>query len=444
MNRPYQRSKTGKFQRHGMTRPTVHIAYLFDRPLPAKETDSEQALKTIAALARRGLRVSLIVPGVSPSTSLGPSAVESPAASNLELTHQLKSYYQLTGDFETLAVPNSYPRWSTPRKWQHARRAIQVAQQLKPDVLYTRNFPTLFRLAKQSLPFAYETYRPWADQFPVLRPSFRSALGKPHCLGAVLHSQFAASRYAAWGIDEAKLTVVWNGYDPKYFADRPSLQQARNDLGLDQNRPLVVYTGHINATKGLDMVWALAQRCPNVDFLLVGSEGNGLIERMSRRQSNIKTVPWQAFDRTVKYLFAADVLLLPPSRIPLRVIGNTVLPMKLFLYLAAGRPILAPRAPDTRELLRDESEPGGNALLVAPGDVTGAASALQRLVEDARLATRLSNAALATSQGLTWDARAEKIEHFLTRRLSEVTPSTAPVPSIVEGFGTGPTGAGNA
>jgi glycosyltransferase involved in cell wall biosynthesis len=408
-----------------MWQPPVHIAYLFDRPLPAKETDSEQALKTIAALARRGLRVSLIVPAASDSTSLGMSAARSPELPNLALTQKLKSYYQLEGDFETHAVPNSYPRWSTPRKWQHARRAIQVAQQLKADVLYTRNFPTLFRLDQQALPFAYETYRPWADQFPVLRPSFRSALGQRHCLGAVLHSQFAASRYAAWGIDETKLSVVWNGYDPKYFAQRPSLQEARNELGLAQDRPLVVYTGHINATKGLDMVWALAQRCPNVDFLLVGSEGNGLIERMSRRQSNIKTVPWQPFDRTVSYLFAANVLLLPPSRIPLRVIGNTVLPMKLFLYLAAGRPILAPRAPDTRELLRDESEANGNALLVAPGDASGAANALQRLVTDRTLAERLSNSALATSQGLTWDARAEKIEQFLTRRLREVTSNRA-------------------
>jgi glycosyltransferase involved in cell wall biosynthesis len=244
-------------------------------------------------------------------------------------------------------------------------------------------------------------------------------------LGAVLHSQFAANRYAAWGIEETKLSVVWNGYDPKYFAQRPTVVQARTELGLALDRPLVVYTGHINATKGLDMVWALAQRCPNVDFLLVGSEGNGLIERMSRRQSNIKTVPWQPFDRTVSYLFAADVLLLPPSRIPLRVIGNTVLPMKLFLYLAAGRPILAPRAPDTSELLHDESEHDGYALLVAPGDAAAAATALQRILADPALAARLSRGALSTSQGLTWDARAAKIEAFLHQRLAAVSSGSA-------------------
>ena len=32
----------------------MHLAYLFDRVLPAHETDSEQALRTVAALAANG------------------------------------------------------------------------------------------------------------------------------------------------------------------------------------------------------------------------------------------------------------------------------------------------------------------------------------------------------------------------------------------------------
>jgi glycosyltransferase involved in cell wall biosynthesis len=90
-----------------------------------------------------------------------------------------------------------------------------------------------------------------------------------------------------------------------------------------------------------------------------------------------------------------------------------VLPLKLFAYLAAGRPILAPAAPDTAELLSD----GENALLVPPGDAGAAAAALDRLREPA-LAARLGAAALAQSRALTWDRRAEKIETFLRDRLS--------------------------
>jgi len=90
-----------------------------------------------------------------------------------------------------------------------------------------------------------------------------------------------------------------------------------------------------------------------------------------------------------------------------------VLPLKLFAYLAAGRPILAPAAPDTAELLQD----GENALLVPPGDAVAAAAALDRL-RDPVLAARLGAAAYARSGELTWDRRAEKIEAFLTHRLN--------------------------
>jgi len=91
------------------------------------------------------------------------------------------------------------------------------------------------------------------------------------------------------------------------------------------------------------------------------------------------------------WLHAADLLLIPPSRAPLDQFKNCVLPIKLFSYLAAGRPILAPEAPDTAELLAD----GGNALLVPPGEPETAARALDRLLGDSKLADRLSAASRA-------------------------------------------------
>ena len=40
----------------------MRISYLFDRPLPANETDSEQVVHTVAALARAGAQVRLLLP----------------------------------------------------------------------------------------------------------------------------------------------------------------------------------------------------------------------------------------------------------------------------------------------------------------------------------------------------------------------------------------------
>jgi len=153
---------------------------------------------------------------------------------------------------------------------------------------------------------------------------------------------------------------------------------------------------------------------PEILFVLVGSEGQGPVEAEASGRSNVRIVPWQGPADLPIWLAAADILLIPPSRAPLEQFRNCVLPLKLFSYLAAGRPILAPEAPDTAELLDD----GENALLVPPGEPEIAARALDRILGDATFADRLGAGARASARDLTWDRRAEKIHFFLEERLS--------------------------
>jgi glycosyltransferase involved in cell wall biosynthesis len=376
----------------------MRITYLFDRPLPANETDSEQAMHTIAALARAGAAVTLVLPmrlGEQPDVDA------------------IRAYYSVRGSFSIVGVPQPVFGITDARKWWHAvfaRRELRAG-----DLLYTRNFPTLLTAALGDQPYCYETYRPWFDTFKPLGPLFRAALTRPAALGAVLHSAYAKERYASIGVPRERLEVAHNGYDPELLRLAPERDAARRELDLPLDRAIVAYTGHVNVTKGIETIVQLAERTPSALFLLVGYDGKGgLIELLSRRVANVQLVPWQPFARVAFYLKAADVLLLPPSNRGLAVIGNTVLPMKLFQYLAAGRPILAPRTPDLLELLRD----GDNARLVPAGDIDAAVSGLSELLGDSSLAARLARGALDTSRGLTWDARASKILTFLEARLS--------------------------
>ncbi len=76
--------------------------------------------------------------------------------------------------------------------------------------------------------------------------------------------------------------------------------------------------------------------------------------------------------RRRRHLARADVLVLPNSATALS--ARYTSPLKLFEYLAAGRPIVASDLPALREVLRD----GANAWLVPPDDAAALAGGDRR------------------------------------------------------------------
>jgi glycosyltransferase involved in cell wall biosynthesis len=378
---------------------SMRIVYPMMWARPGRKACQAQSMATVAALARRGHEVTVLLPR-------GPADPAVTAA-------DLRAWFGVAGGF---AVSQRDSRWSgerVDRTLLWLRQVFAALEVHAADLVYSR-IPAMFAIGNMApVPFVTDHYRPWPDVYPAIRPLVRLAARDRDCLGLVLHSDYAAGSYRRAGVPEDRILVAHNGFDPPSSA--PTGPSARAQLGLALDRPIAVYAGRINATKGLESVLALAERRPEVLFVLVGSEGEGEVERAAAQRANVRIAPWADPAALPAWLAAADVLLIPPSRAPLERFGNCVLPIKLFAYLAAGRPILAPAAPDTAELL----EHGSNAWLIPPDDPDAAAHGLDRLLGDRALAGRLSANALRLSEGLTWDRRAEKIEGFLRERLAQ-------------------------
>ena len=81
-------------------------------------------------------------------------------------------------------------------------------------------------------------------------------------------------------------------------------------------------------------------------------------------------------------------------------------PLKLFEYMASGRPIVASDLPSIREILTHER----NALLIAPGNPQALTAAIRRLIEDRALGERIARQALEDAREYTWDRRAARLE----------------------------------
>ncbi|HKI03389.1 MAG TPA: glycosyltransferase [Thermoanaerobaculia bacterium] len=177
-------------------------------------------------------------------------------------------------------------------------------------------------------------------------------------------------------------------------ATREEAEALRQDLGLAPGRPVVLYCGTFQAYQGLSELLAaiphVRAEMPEVAFVLVGADETGgtTVGRAHAdlvREGALRVVKRQPREKIPLFLALADVLVSP------RAYGDN-LPLKIFDYLAAGKPIVATDIPAHRILLDDES-----ALL------TGAwspelASGIVRLLRDRQLAARLAAEARARAE----------------------------------------------
>ncbi len=379
----------------------MRISYPLGWSRPGRQADREQTVATAASLARAGAEVTLLAPRGWGDPPLG--------------ADELRDYFHVEGGFRLEQRPFAWPDSGVAPSYLWLRQAMGDPLVQTSDFALTRLPVVVGPGSRRRHRFVFDHYKRWPDELPFFKPRFRRVLGSEACLGVIAHSDYAADSYRNLPLPPEKLLVAHNGFDLSAMTPALSRQEARRRLDLPPGRSIAVYAGRLNRRKGLDAVLSMASLRPTVLFVLVGSEGDGPVEQAARSLANVQVVPWQTPQDLPAWLYAADVLLIPPSLEPLR-LGTCILPLKTFSYLAAGRPILAPRAPDTAELLED----GRTALLTPGGDTAAAVEALDRLLSDPGLSESLGRNSTALAQARTWDERARRLLEFFERRLSGV------------------------
>lgn len=370
----------------------MKILFAFENPLPSAEADAEVFVSTARHLAGLAGECWLHVPVTGPANH---RAVAALAGMTVIAARAPRRPAVLRHFLCGLTLP-----------WRKEFR--------QADLVYTRNLWVAWMAILAGQRVVFDHYRPWPEQVPPLQLWLYHLFCHPRFLTAICHSAYTLRKYQELGIPSDKLVCIHNGFEPARFAGHPAAEDARRQLGIDPGRKTVVYTGRINHKKGLGLVVEAARRLPGIQFLLVGSYGEGPIEKLARGIANIRIVPFQPAKTLMQYIAAADLLLIPPSLKPLAEFGSTVLPLKLFLYLAAGRPILAGNTPDVREVLRH----GRNAFLCRPDDVVALAAGIETVTGDDALAGRLAAAAEKDSRDFTWPVRAGRIAALVSEKLS--------------------------
>ncbi len=214
------------------------------------------------------------------------------------------------------------------------------------------------------------------------------------------------------GVDPARVIVTPNGVHLEHFdyGDRALVRaSARRALGLgDAHGDDVVlgFVGYYRDWHRLDLVLdALASPSLARARLVLIGEGpahEALVAQVARLALGARvTFAGPRPHREIPALLPAFDIALVPA------INPYASPLKLFEYMAASLPSIAPDQPNLREVL----EHGVNALLVKPGDGPALQDALEQLVAERALRERLGAAARATvlARDLTWIGNARRV-----------------------------------
>jgi glycosyltransferase involved in cell wall biosynthesis len=189
----------------------------------------------------------------------------------------------------------------------------------------------------------------------------------------------------ALGVAQDRITVIPNAVP---------LPDAAVTGPVASARPLVLYAGRLSAEKGIDSLLAamphVLERHPDAVLQIAGAGGvfgvqeDALREQARNLGSAVEFLGWIP-DLTPR-LLAADVFVLPTT--------SEGMSNAMIEAMAAGRAIVTTDIAAHRGVVED----GVTALLVPPSDPPALAAAINELLGDPELRSRLGRAARATAE----------------------------------------------
>jgi len=272
------------------------------------------------------------------------------------------------------------------------------------DAVYSRDQFTLWLLSFSNRKFVYEIHK-----MPRHPDFYKRIWRKAHkiiTITAVLKDAIVKE-----GANAAKILVAHDGVDLDVFnAVNKSAEELKTELNLPKSQFLVGYVGKfktLEQEKGLKtMIEALPLLDKEIKMAFVGGDEAEVKEyKYLAQRFNVLPqcvfIGYQPYKRMAEYMKAMDAVVLPSPDKPLAHYSS---PLKLFEYMASGRPIIASDLPAIREVLNDK-----NALFFKPENSDDLARAVKMLKSSPTLGYHLSQQALADVKNYTWTSRAENI-----------------------------------
>jgi len=375
-------------------RPPKAIIYLTFATLPSPTAHSVQIVKMCQAMAKAGAGVKLV-------------------ADVRQRPRQIFEFYDVRYPFEIIGI-RLLPVRIVGRVVFLARSFLLILKN-RHGLFYTRDVFTAWFVRALNVDFIMEVHELPAGRFQNLL--MRRILSASRLRTAVFISEeLRKSLLRRMGDRLAGQTTVvaHDGADLDEFPSSLSRDESRRKLHLPENAFMAGYAGSLFEGRGLEVILEVSRVLKNVVFVIVGGE-RGQAERLKRKVkeaglANVLVIGFVPHRMVPVYLAAFDVLLMPYQE-AVRThqkkhdIASCMSPLKMFEYMAAGRPIVASRLKVIGEILEDRR----NAILVPSDSATEWAGAIRMLRDNESLSRTIGEQARDDVMKYSWDERAKKI-----------------------------------
>ncbi len=364
----------------------MNILYATNSRIPTPKAFGAQIMHTCAQFAALGTNVELVIP----------------ARRNVVGTDAF-SYFNVPKSFSirTLWVPDFLSRGKNFRKLAFFADYVFFVFGLlffpiptETNVIYLRDYPLAFCFSKRR--------KTVLEVHDLRRPALHIRAAKRVSL-VVAISKGVKDALIEHGIEEQKIIVAPDGVDLASFAQVETQAESRKRLGIPLDKKVALYIGRLDGWKGTDTFFEAGKLLPD-DILTVAIGGEEhQLEPLRLRYPKTLFLGPRPYAEVANNEAAADVLVLPNSgrdEISVRYTS----PLKLFTYMASGKPIVASDLPALREVLTDES-----AYFFSADDSRALARTVEEVSNHPSEAEMRGHLAQQIVTRYSWATRAERI-----------------------------------
>lgn len=388
---------------------TMRISYCTNVRLPSERAHGHQIAQVCAALHNLGHEMTIYGP-------LRRNPVKETFNNYYHLPDSiLMKYIRVFDPINRWWLPGPLGLWTLNMLMRpQLKRELQV---MKPELIYTRTVALLGMLLSTGIPVALELHT-----LPrINRILFVDRCNR--CTVVVCLTNAMRDVLLQWGVEESKIIVEGDAFDPALFHGMTNPIETKRTLLLKHDVPVIGYTGQLKSmglSKGLPELLATLKElhARNVPFqaLIAGGPDSA---RKELEQSldpelrlKIRFLGWVPHNVIAHTLAACDILVYPAPKSDHPYYQRDVSPLKIFEYMAAGKPVVCADLPPLHDVLDDSV-----VAFCEPGSATACADAIEKVIKDPAYARSIAKKAQERVQRHTWLARMERIMNAAAAQL---------------------------